>query len=58
MWDDGHTSLRVLFQLLAEEPGARLIACERLQAKHSPGRRFRSNDLRCEALQLFRETFL
>src|SRR6185437_2107922 len=56
MCDDGHTSLRVLLQLLADEASTRFISCERLQAKHAPGSRFRRHHLRREALELLRES--
>ena len=58
MWDDGHTSLRVLLQLLADEASTRFISCEGLQAKHAPGSGFRRHDLRREALELLRESHL
>lgn len=58
MWDDGHTSLQALLELLADEAGARFVPGERLEAEHSAGRGFRRNDLRREPLQLLREASL
>ena len=52
MWDDGHTLLRELSQLLANQSRASFVPRLRLQSKYTSGRRIRRHDLRSETVQL------